>query len=85
MPRRCCLLSLMSRNSSPNRLRIVAEIQHFWPCFSGVFVDQKSTICYTKNMIKAHPNTPKRSLATLVLMAIAEFSLIFCVFYAVFG
>jgi len=55
------------------------------PGFSGLFVDQKSTICYTKNMIKRHPNTLKRSLATLVLMAIVEISLLFCVFYAVFG
>jgi hypothetical protein len=37
------------------------------------------------NMIKRHPNSLKRDLATLVLMAIVEISLIFCAFYAVFG
>jgi hypothetical protein len=37
------------------------------------------------NMIKRHLNSLKRDLATLVLMAIVEISLIFCAFYAVFG
>jgi hypothetical protein len=40
---------------------------------------------HKNNMIKHHPNTPKSTLATLVLMGIVEISLIFCAFYAVFG
>jgi hypothetical protein len=55
------------------------------PGFSGLFVDQKWAICYTKNMIKKHPASVCCNLATLVLVGVCEFFLIFCAFYAVFG
>jgi hypothetical protein len=46
---------------------------------------QHTNVLRKNNMIKRHPNSLKRDLATLVLMGIVEISLIFCAFYAVFG
>ena len=46
---------------------------------------QHTNVLRKNNMIKAHPSSLKRDLATLILMGIVEFSLIFCAFYAVFG
>jgi hypothetical protein len=46
---------------------------------------QHTSVLRKNNMIKKHPNSLKRDLATLVLMGIVEISLIFCAFYAVFG
>ena len=46
---------------------------------------QHTNVLRKNNMIKRHPNSLKRDLATLILMGIVEISLIFCAFYAVFG
>jgi hypothetical protein len=65
-------------------LKSVVKIQHFGPCFSGLFVDQKWAICYTKNMIKAHPNSLKRTLATLFLVGFCEFLAVFLLLFGIF-
>jgi hypothetical protein len=46
---------------------------------------QHTNVLRKNNMIKKHPDSVCCNLATLVLVGVCEFFLIFCAFYAVFG